>query len=127
MPPWLHAVENSDASRPIVRKIVKERLANVSPEMTKWIDRHLRGGRDRQRGLVLALEGAQPSVPQGLHSALVESCRRVGIRRAKWTNLAPDSMDDALQLLRRVAVEAKRIKIGPRTVHLLSRQDSWEE
>ena len=109
----LHLVENSEKSRAIVKKIANARLSKVSPEIAEWAKRRFRKRSSPRQGMVLALEGPQPSVAKGLYSALLESSRRVGLNRSILPVAEPETIDDAIGMLRNLAVTARAQGINP--------------
>jgi len=94
----LQLVENRRDGATVLLEMSK-RLSDVSPELGRFAaNRRQRGDR---RGIVIALHGPCDSLPQSIKAALLESIKRLKLRRAAKTirTMPAETIEDAVAIL----------------------------
>jgi len=76
----LHAIENRSDSVPMLKRIAS-RLKTVSPEFAGQMSRRFRKNKYPKRGLAIALHGYAENMPKAIHSAIIESMKRMNLGR----------------------------------------------
>lgn len=109
----LQVLENSNRSRPVLRRLINERLKKVSPDVAKWAKSQIRAGAHRKRGLVIALEGHADSIAETFRSSTIEACKRVGLATRSLSHKRVKTIDDVLFFLTALSELASSENVGP--------------